>query len=156
MADFIVDGVDPANILLSESDIQDKWVHIDLENLPNYSKEHIMQWLVYRGDSLKGIRCLKDGRFRVLKYFDNKTNDHIVDPTSDLKWKRMKAACLRCKLVVKVNVFDDITVPSELKFELGMLKNLDGWSKTLDGIPQSFTHDHIVKYHERINSKHFS
>ena len=44
-----------------ESDINDPFVHIDLENLPNYSRHHIMQWLVYRGDSLQAIHSLKDG-----------------------------------------------------------------------------------------------
>ena len=53
-----------------------------------------MQWLVYRGDSLQAIHSLKDAKTRVLRYFDNKTNDHLVDPTLDLKWKRMEASCL--------------------------------------------------------------
>ena len=156
MADFFVDGVDPADILLLESDIQDKHVHIDLENLHNYSKEHTMQWLVYRGDSLKGISNLKDAKSRVLKYFDNKMNDHIVDPTLDLKWKRLKAARIGCKSNINLITDVSVCVPSELSFELGSLKSFDGWSKTLDGIPQSFSHDHVVKYHNEINLKHTS
>ena len=38
-----------------ESDINDPFVHIDLENLPNYSRQHI---IVYRGDSLQAIALI--------------------------------------------------------------------------------------------------
>ena len=53
----------------------------------NYSQQH-MQWLVYHWDSLQATHSLKDDKTRVLRYFDNKANDHLVDPTLDLKWKR--------------------------------------------------------------------
>ena len=76
--------VNPSDIHLMGSDINDPFVHIDLKNLPNYSRQHIMQWLVYRGDSLQAIHSLKDAKTIVLRYLDNKTNDHLVDPTGSL------------------------------------------------------------------------
>ena len=52
--------MDPIDVHLLECDIDDPCVHIELENLPNYSRQHLMQWLVYRGDCLRGIHTLKD------------------------------------------------------------------------------------------------
>ena len=129
--------VNTSDIHLMESDINDPFVHINLENLPNYSRQHIMQWLVYRGGGLQAIHSLKDAKTRVLRYFDEKTNDHLVDATLDLKWKRIKASCLGLTLSDDYTVAD-VSVPREPSFELGSVKSFNGWTKTLDGVPNSF------------------
>ena len=109
-----------------------------------------MQWLVYRVDSLQAIHSLKDDKTRVLRYFDNKTNDHLVDPTLDLKWKRVKASCLGLTLSV-VDTVVDVSVSRELSFELGSLKSFNGWTKTLNGAP-NLSHEYVVSYHNKISS----
>ena len=111
-------------------------MHIDLEN---YSRQHIMQ----------AIHSLKDAKTRVLRYFDNKTNHHLVDATLDLKWKRMKASSLG--LILSADTVVDVSVPRELSFELGSLKSFNGWTKTLNGVP-NVSHEHVVSYHNEISS----
>ena len=122
-------------------------MHINLENLPNYSRQHIIQRLVYRGDSLQAIHSLKDVKTRVLRYSDNKTNDH----TLDLKWKRLKASDLGLPLSDDTVV--DVSVLRELSFVPGSLKSFNGWTKTLNGVP-NIPHEHVVSYHNEISPKH--
>ena len=89
--EFELEFINPVDIQLLECDISDPCVHVDLENLPNYSKNYLLQWLIFRGDSLQGVYSLKDATSTVLGYSDNKTVDRLLDPTLDLKWKRLKA-----------------------------------------------------------------
>ena len=137
-----------------ECNISDPCVHIDLENLPDYSKNHLLQWLIFRGDSLQRVYSLKDAKSRVLGYFDNKTVDHLVDPTLDLKWKCFKAESLGYTLKLSQQV--DVSIPNELCMEINSMKSLDGWAKTLGDIPTSFSHEHIVRYHKEINKMYAS
>ena len=71
-------------VVLTEVDIDDPRVHIDLNSLLLYSRDHLLQWLKFRGDELKHIETMKEIRSRVLQYFHNKTDSQLVDPTFDL------------------------------------------------------------------------
>ena len=82
-----------------------------------------------------------------VKYHENNTHDCLVDPTLDLKWKSLKAKNIGLSLdVTNTNLGDNHLIPSELKTEICALKCLDGWGKVLDGIPLSFSSEHIMIY----------
>ncbi|XP_057294406.1 uncharacterized protein LOC130622965 [Hydractinia symbiolongicarpus] len=83
--------VDPASVILTEDDISDPHVKIDIEKLPKYKVEHLKSWLIFRGDTLHGIDTLKDAQVRVLHYIESKTSSRIVDPTPEKVWLRIKA-----------------------------------------------------------------
>ena len=76
------------------------------------------------------------------------------NPTLDLKWKRLKAESLGLSVKLKGQV--DVSIPNELCVEINSIKSLGGWAKTLGNIPTSFSHEHIVRYHEEINKKYVS
>ena len=40
-----------SSIVLTEADIDDPRVHIDIEKLPEYDRDHLMMWLKFRGDN---------------------------------------------------------------------------------------------------------
>ena len=133
------------SLVIEEDDIDDQCVHVDLKDLPNYDKDHLLTWLKYRGDSLKCMDNMKTIRTRVLWYFKNGTDKNLVDPTLDLKWKKAK--------VNKYNIFVPElptlavlnTVPDILRHDVGDIQSLDGWSKDLTSMP-SFTIQHIDSY----------
>ena len=54
----------PSSITLVEEDITDPCVHVELDKLTDYTKEHLTKWLMFGGDSLKGVRTVKDARIR--------------------------------------------------------------------------------------------
>ena len=138
-------------VVMEECDIDDPCVHVDLDNLPQYDRNHLINWLKYRGDCLKSLDSMKDIRTRVLQYFKNGTDNNLVDPTLDLKWKKEK--------VLKYNIFVPKlkyaarlnTVPDILKHDVGDIQKLDGWSKKLFNMP-TFTIEHIDKYYEKVNN----
>ena len=66
-------------------------VSIDIDKLSSYKIEHLKKCLIYRGDRLHNIQSLKSAQVRVLEYFDNGTNNTIVDPTPKKVWLRKKA-----------------------------------------------------------------
>ena len=67
--------------------------------------------------------------------------------------KSLKAKNIGLSLdVTSTNLGDNHLIPSELKTEICALKCLDGWGKVLDGIPLSFSSEHMI-YFERINKK---
>ena len=80
--------------MLHESDINDPTVHVDLDRLADYSKDHLISWLKFCGDSLQGIKSIKDARVRTLHYLNNHLENKIVDPSPDQKWLNQKAARL--------------------------------------------------------------
>ena len=41
-------------MVLTEHDVDDPHVHIDIENIRTYSTEHLPNWRLYRGDTLRG------------------------------------------------------------------------------------------------------
>lgn len=61
--------LDYSNIQLEECDIDDPYVHIHLDKLPEYKREHLTGWLKYRGDSLKSLDTMKLIRTRYIIYF---------------------------------------------------------------------------------------
>ena len=82
---------DPSVIVLTEHDIDDPHVHIDIENIRAYSMGHLQNWLLYRGDTLKGIANLRDAPVKVLQYFKQRTEQKLYDPNPNKKWLSKKA-----------------------------------------------------------------
>ena len=72
-------------IVLTEHDIDDRHVHIDIENIQIYSIGHVQNWLFYPGDTLKGIANLRDAKVKVLQYFKQKTEQKLYGPTPNKK-----------------------------------------------------------------------
>ena len=68
-------------VVLTEVDIDDPRVHVDLDKLTTYDRDHLLQWLKFRGDELKHIDTMKEIRTRVLQYFDNKTDSYKAHKT---------------------------------------------------------------------------
>ena len=60
------------NIVLTEHDIDDPHVHIDIENIRAYSMGHLQNCLLYRGDTLKGIANFRDAPVKVLNKGQNR------------------------------------------------------------------------------------
>ena len=46
---------DFSTIVLTEDDIDDPRVHIDIDKLLDYDRDHLTQWLKFRGDGLKHV-----------------------------------------------------------------------------------------------------
>ena len=49
---------------LDIADIEDPHVTINIDNLSKYKIGHLKGWLMYRGDSLRGIHTVKDAQLR--------------------------------------------------------------------------------------------
>ena len=58
--------------------------------------EHLQNWLLYRGDILKGIVNLKDAQVKVLQYFS--TEHKLYDPTSSKIWLPQNKQLMRITL----------------------------------------------------------
>ena len=50
--------------MLTEEDIDHPFIHVDLCKLPNYSRDHLITWLKYCGDTLKHLDNMKEIRNR--------------------------------------------------------------------------------------------
>ena len=142
---------DPESIELSEADIDDPSIHVDMASLSTYKIEHLKKWLIYRGDRLHNIETLKSAQVRVLEYFENGTNDKIIDPTTDKIWIRQKAQSMG---VILKPTWKEGALPSVSPILADQkLKesetNMTGWSKSLDGMP-NFSVDNIKVYQEKI------
>ena len=86
--------------------------------------------------------------FRVLKYFDNGTDKLLVDPT--LKWKKLKAEKYNIHVPINNTPISLNDVPYILKNELGEIRQMDRWSKSLFGMPE-FTSEYINQYYQKVN-----
>ena len=53
--------------------------------------EHLQNWLLYRGDTLKGTANLRDAQVKVLQYFKQRTKQKLYDPTPNKKWLPKKS-----------------------------------------------------------------
>ena len=53
--------------------------------------EHLQNWLLYRGDTLKGTANLRDAQVKVLQYFKQRTKQKLYDPTPNKKWLSKKS-----------------------------------------------------------------
>ena len=142
--------IDPASIKLTEDDVDDPQIHVDIENLPSYTIDHLKQWLIYRGDKLHNIDTLKYAQVRVIQYFENHTNNDIIDPTAKKNFLRKKADKLGVILSPFWKKGSLPQVPAEFKDELNSPTDLAGWSKSLNGMP-NFTVDNIKDFHEKIS-----
>ena len=69
---------DPSVIVLTEHDVDDPHVHIDIENIRAYSMGHLQNWLLYRGDTLKGIANLRDAPVKVLSTLNKGQNRNYM------------------------------------------------------------------------------
>ena len=56
--------------MLDEPDINDPTVHVDLDQLADYSKNHLISWLKFRGDSLQGMKSIKDAHVKDSSLFE--------------------------------------------------------------------------------------
>ena len=88
---------------------------------------------------------------RVLQYFNNNQENHLVDPSSDLRWKKIKADKLGVILLIELDPSLP-ECPDVLKNELGTIKSIAGWTKSLLGVP-TFNSSKIKEYYELINNK---
>ena len=66
-------------------------MHIDFENIRTYSMEHLQNWLLYRGDTLKGNANVRDAQLKVVQYFKQGTKQKLYDPIPNKKWLSKKA-----------------------------------------------------------------
>lgn len=71
-------------------------MHIDIGNIQTYSMEHLQNWLIYRGDILKGIANLKDAQVKFPQYFS--TEHKLHDPTSSKIWLPQNKQLMRITL----------------------------------------------------------
>ena len=51
---------------------------------------HLQNWLLYRGDTLKGIADLKDAQVKILQYFKQRTEQKLYDLTPTKKGSQKK------------------------------------------------------------------
>ena len=143
------DFIDPSVIVLTEQDVSDPTVNVVPESICSYPLSHLQDWLVYRGDTLKGIANLQDARVRVLEFISLGTDKRLIDPTPDKKWLRRKALMMGLTLMPKeINL---PSLPDGFIFDFSNLHNMDGWTKTLEGIPQ-FSVNSIETYAEKITA----
>lgn len=90
--------------------------------------------------------------FRILSYYNVGTENNIIDPTPEKKWLYKKASILKLKIVVpkQSNLQFVGKCPGEFQADLQNLNSPDGWSKTLENLP-NLTVEKIMAYVERIN-----
>ena len=68
--------------MLTEKDIEDPAVDINLHDLKSYAIQDLKTWLTYRGDSLKNVETLKEVQVKVLQYFKlGGSEKKLIDPT---------------------------------------------------------------------------
>ena len=91
--------------------------------------------------------------FRVLHYIENALDKKICDPSPDQKWLRRKANKLG--LIIKPIVIDQpyllLKPPNLIANELGAMKSLTGWTKSLSDAPV-LTMKEIKKYFDHVST----
>ena len=50
--------------MLTEVDIDDPFAHICIKGLSKHTREQLVAWLKYRGDSLQNLKNMKDSSSR--------------------------------------------------------------------------------------------
>ena len=106
--------------------------------------------MTYRGDPLKNAETLKEAQVKVLQYFKLGTEKKLVDPTPNKIWLSKKAKLMGLSLK-KENLKNLPNAPKDFAFDLSNLSLIDGWSKSLKGVP-SFSIEHIDSYSQKINT----
>ena len=129
-------------------------MHIDIDKLLDYDRDHLTQWLKFRGDGLKHVDTMKSLRSRVLEYIKKKTDQKLLDPTLGQIYKKLKAE----KFGIQLPVIDERPslnpVPACLVDDIADPKLSAGWSKDLNSLPR-LTLDHIEQYHQSVNEAYF-
>ena len=134
----------------TEKDIEDPAVYINLHDLKSYTIHHLKTWLTYRGDSLKNVGTLNEDQVKVLQYFKLVTGKKLINPTPNKIWLSKNAKLMG--LTLKKENFKNLSnAPKDFPFDLSNLSLIDGWSKSLEGMP-SFCVDHIDSYSQKINT----
>ena len=77
--------------MLTEKDIEDPAVYINLHDLKSYTIQHLKTWLTYWGDSLKNVETLKEAQVKVLQHFKLGTEKKLIYPTPNKVWLSKKA-----------------------------------------------------------------
>ena len=96
---------------------------------------HLQNWLLYRGDTLKGIADLKDAQVKILQYFKQRTEQKLYDLIPNKKRQSEKARMMG--MTLKKNTLKDMpNIPKDFEYELTNLNSVVGWSRSLDGLPQ--------------------
>ena len=128
-------------IVLTELDIDDPHVHVDIENIRTYSMRRPQNWLLYRGDTLQSIANLKDTQVKVLQYFKQRIEQKLYDPTPNKKCQPEKAQIMGMNLKKKILWKDMPNMPKGFEYDLTNLHSVVSWSKSLDGLPQFSVED---------------
>jgi len=144
--------LDLDDITLGITDINDPHVTVELSKVPYYSRAHLIEWLKYGGDSLKGLDNMKHIRARVVQYHNNGTENSIVDPTPDFRWRKQKANNLGLKLHIPLTPITTTDIPEILRDKLGALKSTAGWTKSLEFLPKLTIND-MEAYLNSVKSK---
>ena len=105
--------------------------------------------MTHRGDSLKNVETLKEAQVKVLQYFKLGTENKLIDPTPNKIWLSKKAKLM--DLIKKEYLKNLPNAPKDFVFDLSNLSLIDGWSKSLEGMP-SFSIEHIDSYSQKINT----
>ena len=123
---------DYSSIVITEADVDDARVHVDKEKLFSYDHDHLLTWLKFRGDSLKHIDTMKLIQSRVLEYFNNGTDQQLIDPTLDKRYKRAKVEkyeILKHGQLPILKVRPTLNpVPDILKHDMATPTSSAGWS----------------------------
>ena len=77
--------------MLTEKDIEDPAVYINLHDLKSYTIQNLKTWLTCRGDSLKNVETLNEAQLKVLQYSKVGTEKKLIDPTPNKIWLTKKA-----------------------------------------------------------------
>ena len=60
-------------LILKENEIEETGVYITICDLKSYTIQHLKTWLMYRRDSLKNVKTLKEVKVKVLQFFRLRT-----------------------------------------------------------------------------------
>ena len=111
----------------------------------------LQNWLLYRGDTLKGIADLKDAQVKILQYFKQRTEQKLYDLIPNKKRQSEKARMMG--MTLKKNTLKDMpNIPKDFEYELTNLNSVVGWSRSLDGLPQ-FSLENIEKYADMVTAE---
>ena len=133
--------------MLTEKDIEDPAVYINLHDLESYTIQHLKTWLTYGGDSLRDVETLKEAQVKVLQYLKLGTEKKLIVPTPNKIWLSKKAKLMGFTLK-KENLKNLPNVPKDFVFDLSILSLIDGWSKSLEGMPL-FPIEHVGSYSQK-------
>ena len=106
--------------MLTEKDIEDPAVYINLHDLKSYTIQHLKTWLTYWGDSLKNVETLKEAQVKVLQYFKLGTEEKLIYPTPNKIWLSEKAKVMGL-ILKKENLKNLPNAPKDFVFYLSNL-----------------------------------